>query len=308
MEIKVARFLNNAKGAFSFTFDDGCYRESTLQVVDIFKRVEAQTGVKIKATSAQTVGFLHEWLIKMWKDIFAEGYFDLASHSVDHCIGYNDETPEEKRLADAEISQKKLAEIYGITPVCFVIPGGGESEGACQLLSKHYIANRVGEGPINDPDNINFMRLTSFVGRLAYETAEPCKEYIDKVIESGGYGLQINHWITEKENDVHHAQRAHVFEDECFYVAEKASSGELWVASMNEAVKYLYERKNAEISTQDGEISLSCSLDGSIFDMPLTLIINTDKNETVLINGKEYELFAGENAVNVYPVFPGDKI
>lgn len=300
MNIRVAKYLNNAKGAFSFTFDDGCYKESTLKVVEIFKEVEARTGIKIKATSAQTVGFLHEGLIDMWRELFEQGYFDLASHSVDHCIGYNDATPEEKRLEDAQKSRDALSEIYGTAPLCFVIPGGGESEGACQLLSRHYIANRAGEGEINYPDTINFMRLTSFVGRLAYEDVTPCKEYIDRVIDTEGYGIQINHWITEKENDVHHAQRVGVFRDECFYVAERALAGELWIASLNDAVKYIHEYKNAKISTQGDSITVSHGLDKTIFDMPLTLVISSDEDKEIILNGTPFKLIAGkENIVTV---------
>ncbi len=300
MEIKVAKYLNNAKGAFTFTFDDGCYKESTLKTVEIFKEVEAKTGIKIKATSAQTVGFLHEGLIDMWRELFDAGYYELASHSVDHCIGYNEDTPEEKRLYDAEVSRDKLAEIYGKTPICFAIPGGGESEGACQLLSRHYYANRVGEGPINYPDTINFMRLTSFVGRLSHENVEPYKDYIDRVIETEGYGIQINHWITEKESDVHHAQRVGVFRDECFYIAERALKGDIWIASLNDAIKYIYEYKNAKISTQGDAITVSHDLDRSVFDMPLTLVISSDADKSVTINGTAFDIKAGkENIVTV---------
>ncbi|MBQ2810456.1 MAG: polysaccharide deacetylase family protein [Clostridia bacterium] len=299
MEIKIAKFFGNARGALSFTFDDGCYKESTLKTIEIFKMVEAKTGVKIKATSAQTVGFLHEGLIDMWKIAIEEGYYDICSHSVDHCIGYNDETPEEKRLYDAEASRDKLSEIYGVTPICFAIPGGGESEGACQLLSRHYYANRVGEGPINDPDNLNFMRLTSFIGRLSYENVEPCVKFIDEIIACEGYGIQINHWLTDKEQDVHHAQRTHVFEDECLYAGKLASEGKLWIASLNDAVKYFYERNNAKITTQGDEITIKCDLDASIFNHPLTLVITADAEKSVKINGAPYELKVGENVITI---------
>ena len=90
--MKIATYYNNAKSAFSFVFDDGCYRESTLDAYENLKEVYEKTGVKIKITSAQTVGFLHEWIIKMWKDLIDEGYFDICGHSIDHCLCYNDVT------------------------------------------------------------------------------------------------------------------------------------------------------------------------------------------------------------------------
>lgn len=300
MDIKIAKYLNGASGALTFTFDDGCYGESTLKTIEIFKEIMERTGVKIKATSAQTVGFLSPSMIEIWKNAISEGYYDVCSHSLDHCIGYNDETPEEKRLSDAEGSRDRLAEIYGEAPICFAIPGGGESAGACELLARHYYANRVGEGPINDPDTCNFMRLTSFIGRFCYEDAEPCRKFIDEVVACGGWGIQINHWLSEKEQDIHHAQRLGVFRDECDYASSLAKDGVLWIASLNDAVKYFYERKNAEITAQGDEITVSHSLDKGIFNMPLTLIITADNDKSVTVNGTPFDIKAGQaNVVTV---------
>jgi hypothetical protein len=300
MDIKVSKYLNGAKGALTFTFDDGCYGESTLKTIEIFKEVEKLSGVKIKATSAQTVGFVSPSMIEIWKNAISEGYYDVCSHSVDHCLAYNDETPEEKRLEDAEKSRERLAEIYGEKPICFAIPGGGESAGACELLSKHYYANRVGEGPINDPDTCNFMRLTSFIGRFAYEDAEPCKKFIDEVVSTNGWGIQINHWLSEKEQDIHHAQKLGVFRDECVYASSLAKDGTLWIASLNDAVNYFLERKNAQISTQGDEICVSHTLDKNIFNMPLTLVVTTDEDKKITVNGTPFDVKANqENIITV---------
>ena len=106
--MKIATYYNNAKSAYSFVFDDGCYRDSTLDAYENLKEVYEKTGVKIKITSAQTVGFLHEWIIKMWKDLISEGYFDICGHSIDHCLCYNGETDPEKLHKDARETKEKL--------------------------------------------------------------------------------------------------------------------------------------------------------------------------------------------------------
>jgi len=72
MNIKIAKFKNGAKGAFSFVFDDGCYLPSTKKVVEIFKDIEKAHGVKLIATSAQTVSFLKEENIVFWKEVFIQ--------------------------------------------------------------------------------------------------------------------------------------------------------------------------------------------------------------------------------------------
>ena len=37
MKIEIAKYYNNAKSAFSFVFDDGCYKESTLDAYENLK-------------------------------------------------------------------------------------------------------------------------------------------------------------------------------------------------------------------------------------------------------------------------------
>ena len=73
MNAKICQYKNNAKGAFSFTFDDACYGESTEWTYEIFKEIFERTGVKIKATSAQTVGFVSPNMKKIWDRLFEEG-------------------------------------------------------------------------------------------------------------------------------------------------------------------------------------------------------------------------------------------
>ena len=101
MDIKIAKFKNGAKGAFSFVFDDGCYKDSTVKVIDIFKDAYAKHGVKLIATAAHTVNFLNEDLIAFWKEAFKDGWFDLASHSMDHAFAFNEDVDVERRRTAA---------------------------------------------------------------------------------------------------------------------------------------------------------------------------------------------------------------
>ena len=49
MNIEICKYKNGAPCAFSFTFDDGCYYDSTCEVIEKFEDVYQKTGVKIKA-------------------------------------------------------------------------------------------------------------------------------------------------------------------------------------------------------------------------------------------------------------------
>ena len=86
MEFKLCKFKGGKKGAYTLTFDDGCYYDSTRDVEAIFDKVLERDGVKLCATVGITTGFMHERLINMWRELIDKGYFDIASHSVSHCI------------------------------------------------------------------------------------------------------------------------------------------------------------------------------------------------------------------------------
>ena len=60
MDVTISKFYKGAKALCSCGVDDGCYLDSALETYEAFKKVEKETGVKIKATSAQTVNFINE--------------------------------------------------------------------------------------------------------------------------------------------------------------------------------------------------------------------------------------------------------
>lgn len=291
MDIKIATYYNNAKGAYSFVFDDGCYYDSTMDAYENLKEVYEKTGVKIKITSAQTLNFLHEKLIDMWKKLFDEGYFDLSAHSVDHCLGYNRNTPFEKLDEDARLSKEGLEKLYGRKIITFVTPGGGDDSEGLQVLKKYYYANRNGHDRINDTYNMDMYDVGSFTARFAYDL-QPYIDSIDNTIRVGGWSVQINHWITKKEQDTHHAQKYETFLPQCMYLAEKAQKNEVWACSFNDMIKYIYLRDNSEllVSEENGnvKITLKTDLDKEIFDHPVSVIcdgriINIKANETVTL-------------------------
>ncbi|MBO5374935.1 MAG: polysaccharide deacetylase family protein [Clostridia bacterium] len=300
MKASIAKYLNNAHAGFTLVFDDGCYYDSTLKTVEIFKEIEKQSGVKIKATSAQTVGFLNEKLIALWKELVAQGYYDIASHSMDHCICFNEQTPWDVRVNDAIQSKGELEKIYGIAPICYVAPNGGHTPEGCRALHDIYYANRNNKEGGSDPDTMDMYDIGVIIGRHEHKDPTPYIEFVDGLVKGGEYAIQVNHWLSEKEEDIFHAQRLDTFREECYYLASLALEGKLWIASMNDAVKYFYERKSAKISTQGNKITVSHTLDKSIFNMPLTLVIDTDEDKTIEINGTPFDIKAGkENIITI---------
>ena len=291
MNAKICQYKNNAKSAFSFVFDDACYGESTIWTYEIFEDLFNKTGIKFKATSAQTVGFISPNMKKIWIDLFEKGYYDYCAHSMSHCICYCKDTPEKEMHEDALETKLELEKMYGTAPLTYATPGGGSDEFGWNILKNYYIANRNGNDKINIPNQIDWFDIGTFTAMLK-RTSEEYIANIDETIKNGGWSVQVNHWITKKEEDKFHSQSYNTFVDECNYLSEKAQSNDIWVCSMNEAVLYLQEVEKSTLeikeNTNSTEVTLVCPLDKEIYTYPLTVEIdgvlyNIKPNETITL-------------------------
>ena len=106
MEIQICKYKNGASSAFSFTFDDGCYYDSSREAMEIFENIYQKTGIKIKAT----VGIKDT--IKDYgvdEDDFLARLDDMVEQAFDdQCTGANPRYP-----LMSEIKQMYLNAYYG---------------------------------------------------------------------------------------------------------------------------------------------------------------------------------------------------
>ena len=294
MNIELCKYKGGAKSAFTFTFDDGCYRESSAEVIENYKRIYEATGVKIKATVGITVGFMHEWIIKFWQEAVDNGYFEIGSHSVGHDIAFLEETPYERRDEDAKKSQELLRQMYpGEKVETYILAGGTYDAEGLLPLDKYYIGVRGNKDGINYPGEIDWIDIKCFTAMLKRDTKE-YTDYIDETIKTGGWGMQMNHWITHKTEDTFHSQKADTFHDECTYIGEKAKNGEIWIASFGDAANYIrkYEKSTLSVSESDGIYTAKIEGEGAKSDTPLTILVESDNKIEVLNNDggqTEYE-------------------
>ena len=293
MKIELCKYKGGADSAFSFTFDDGCYLDSSRFVLENFISVYEKYGVKIKGSVGITVNFMHDALVDFWREGVKNGYFDISSHSVGHDVAYNSETPYEKREGDAKESQKLLRQMFAGEAVdTFIYPGGSRDEGGMQVIGDYYIASRGNIDGVNYPETINWLDVKCFTAMLK----RPLKEYtdyIDEVIASGGWGVQMNHWITHKAEDTFHSQSANTFEGECEYLGKKASDGKVWVGSFNEVAKYIrrYEESELRVVEEKGKLIAEIVTKNDRFlDTPLTILIETDTPIAFYYNGTKKEI------------------
>lgn len=284
MDIEICKYKDGAECAFSFTFDDGCYLDSSREAMQDFIDVYNSYGVKIKATVGITVNFMHERLIDFWREAIKAGYFDIASHTIGHDIAFHSSTPYEKRKADAKGAQDKLRQLFeGERVETFIFAGGERDKEGTDALAEHYFACRAGEHGINHVGKIDWRDLHCLTAMLAKPT-EYYTDYIDSTISEGGWGVQMNHWITHKEEDVFHSQNAEQFKYECDYLGKKAQGGKIWTGSFVEVGAYLrkYEGARLKVTENDGilraEIISNSDTPEAVLDTELTILIKTDKD------------------------------
>ena len=293
MNIELCKYKNGAKAAFSFTFDDGCYYDSSREAMEIFEEVFEKTGVKIKATVGITVAFMHERLINMWLEAIEKGHFDIASHTVGHDIAFSSETPFEKREADCKNSREKLRTMFpGEQVDTFIFAGGARDEEGTAVLADHFIACRAGDEGINHAGKINWLDVKCLTAMLKRPLSD-FTDYIDKTLSEGGWGVQMNHWITHKEEDVFHSQNAAQFREECNYLGEAAKNNVIWTGSFDQVSKYIrkYEASTLKVSEKNGrlfvEISTNNDTPSAILGTELTVSIESDKD--IFLYGKNGE-------------------
>lgn len=297
MKIELCKYKGGAKSAFTFTFDDGCYRESSAEVIENFKRIYEATGIKIKATVGITVGFMHEWIIKFWQEAVDNGYFEIGSHSVGHDIAFLEEVAYERRDGDAKNSQEKLREMFpGEKVETYILAGGTYDANGLLPLEKYYLGVRGNKDGINYPGEIDWLDVKCFTAMLKRTTKE-YTDYIDEVIKTGGWGMQMNHWITHKAEDTFHSQAADTFYNECTYIGQRAKEGEIWIGSFSDVAKYIkrYEKSTLSVNENNGICSLKIEGDGANLDTPLTILIKTDNKIAVFGKNGEETIITPQN-------------
>lgn len=287
MRASICRYKNGARGAFTLTLDDGCYYDTYVTVRRLFDEIFEETGILPKATVGITVDFLNERLISLFSELFELGYLDMASHSVTHCVPYNVSEPDEKQENDLILSRARLEEIFkGQRAHFFIPPGARASNESLELIKKHYVACRNGSEGLNYPGELDWYSIKTFTAMLKREPREYI-EIIDKAVSEGAWCVQMNHWLTEKTEDVFHSQSLSSFEAECRHLGSLIKSGDIWLASLNEAYLYLKEWEASTLDVLDNKISINCPLSADLFDFPLTLCLNLPSNARAQIIDKD---------------------
>ncbi len=262
--VSVAHFEGGRLAALSLTFDDGLMDQYTLAYQELKKRglratfaiIGSKVGGTIKATNSPTVPVM-TW--DQIREMHANG-FEIASH------GYNHKNlkklDEEARTAEVEDNDSLIEQEVGQRPLTFIYPYNGKTDEIVAWVESNHVGSRTFQKSMGGSSNEQTMN-----------------NYVDGLIKEGKWGVTMTHGIAEGYD---HFDDPTQFYNHLDYIV--TLQDKLWVAPLHEVAGYVRERDNATVivvNEDDANIVLSVSttLDPTMFNYPLTLLIETYANE-----------------------------
>jgi len=270
--------FDNKKAIYTFTSDDGFTNAATF-FNNEFKRLNLRGSLALVANwinGSQTPTSTYDF----WNKLLADGRFDIINHSKTH-VKFSS-------ITNTQIGQDSLRnEIIGNQTVfrtkfptqdiiTIANPSVVNTDAADVLIKQSHYAARNGTSGYNslNPTEAEWFKLKmlanyfSSKSRAAYSTE--INKHIDNIITNKQWLILLTHGIGTGANAMPDSAFTRHFE----YVASKRA--DLWIATIGDVTRYFREKQNATILTIDSTasnigISLTHTLDGNIFDYPLTL-------------------------------------
>ena len=269
---------DNKPAVYTFTSDDGFTNAATF-FNNEFKRLDLVGSLALVANwinGAQTPASTYEF----WNNLLADGRFDIINHSKTH-VKFSS-------ISNTQIGQDSLRnEIIGNQTIfrtkfpsqdiiSIANPAVVNTDAADVLIKQSHYAARNGTSGYNslNPTEAEWFKLkmlANYFGsqsRAAYSTE--INKYVDNTIANKQWLILLTHGIGTGANAMPDSAFSRHFE----YVAAKRK--DLWIATLGDVTKYFREKQNATLLTVDSTatrigVSLTHTLDGNIFDLPLTL-------------------------------------
>jgi peptidoglycan-N-acetylglucosamine deacetylase len=258
--VRIARFQGDRRGAISLTFDDGL-RDQLELAVPILDRlglkatffiIAGRTPETDEEAKAKRPG---DWGSISWsqlKALAANGH-EIGNHSWSHAAL----TKIDDAALDVEVNQSfdAIAAHVGSPPITFCYPGNGFDDRVKAAALKRHLIDRE--------TCFDFANTTNEDGTNVA---------IDSAIAQGKWIVSITHAIL---NGYAAYPSLKVFEGYLEYVKEREDR--LWIDTFAHVFCYIRERDEAkltsEVSPGKAVVTLTSSLDGKIYNRPLTLVI-----------------------------------
>lgn len=298
---EIAMVKNNAISIVTITQDDGDV--GTLNKLNSWFAQYGLRGTSVlPSQDVKTASGANTY-----RKIFESGYIDVTSHSETEAnLGANPPT-EEQRLRELKGSRDTLREVLGQEVLTFAPSNNVLDPQSQEVVREYYWAVRQGGEGYNslDPAEGNgvgqwYNLRNMFNQKPKRQNGEACTldETLDEVIKEPCWMIEMHHVINEKGQGtlpITDTEANSHFRK----MGEMQDAGLIWVASFDEATKYIRERQHTAIEdvALDGSRVINLYTDGylpaDVFDDPLTIKsqvpddwANTDQFVKVTQGGK----------------------
>lgn len=262
-QVRIARFAGDRAAAISYTFDDGLRDQFAAAVPMLnefgFKGTFFIIPGKVAETTAdaeQRKNDKRAWGTITWdelKNMDAQGH-EIASHTWSH--------PNLTKLSPAEVEAElgkagdAIKTHIGKPPLTLAFPFNASTPEIREVALKHYLACR-----------------TYQTGTDGKATAASLDAWADQRVKERKWGVLMIHAIT---NGYAAMTSTEVLHDHWKYVQDLGSN--IWVDTFANIARYEKERDAARISIASSSrgkavIFLDSSLDSSVYNVPLTIVV-----------------------------------
>jgi len=270
--VYIAKYKLDKKCAISYTFDDGLSEHYSL-VFPAFEKLgfKATFWINGKTINEGEKGLQTEKPRTSWSElnVLSDNGHEVSNH------GWSHKSLPKISLDEAEFEILKndsvIFEKIGVWPVTFCYPGNAKNPEIIKLASKNRVGTRTSQFSVGSKS-----------------TTENLKIRLDSLLLKEEWGVAMTHGITYgydafKNDSVfwNHLAEVKSMEDKIWVATFKDVSA--YKAEYEKTVLKIKKKKNMWIVTPD------CSLNESLFNYPLTMVICTKDNKKIKIkqNGKK---------------------
>ncbi len=260
---------DNRQGIVTMIMDDG-YKAST----EYYKSAFEANNLK------GSLALITDWVDddpEFWQEIVASGYFDVQSHSVSHMDLSQPSLDREVIEHEVVDSKHILQSLFpGQDVLGFVAPENKSNGASDEIIIETYEAMRKGVRGFNSlspsqPDWYNLM----VQGVMNTASESTMNGWLDTAADNGKWLIEMWHGVASYNPGTYNPVSKTVADNHLAYMGDKQEQGELWVATFGEAVKYIRQRQEADITVEEDtsgiQITYTDDLEDSIYNEEVTL-------------------------------------
>ena len=283
--VSVAEVKDNYPAIYTLISDDGYY-DSGMILNTLAQKLNMHVTV---------AGFSRKITedLEAWKEIESQGYVEVISHSYSHKKMSEDNTVTDDELYREIYTSRVFTEnTFGKPIIGFVCPNNEMTERGYAFLNEAgYFAVRRGtrgENPINPEEGNEPFQWFNLGCRGIGDVQSTAERnaWLDSAINNGTWLIEMWHNISPAGDSGYQPISTAMAQEHLEYVAYQRSQGNVWIASYQDAVRYLREKQNAQVQiveTDEKEVVLNLTCDRDklpleTFHDPLTLNVQIPRN------------------------------